>query len=164
MLDSGSMKAGEGLLMKVNPPLRDKRDVSLLREQLSRGMIDVLETDHAPHTLEEKKAPPYCSGMPELDTFSGFISRVNSDFGIPWGQIVSMTSRNASRIFGLGSRDMKAGGPATLTLLDMEPAVVRRESLKTKCGWSPYEGMTFPGSCKATIIGGNVAYLREHTG
>ena len=155
ILDSEMMagRAG-GLLLKINPPLRGPDDAAGLRSLLTSGRISWLETDHAPHLLHEKLNPPYCSGVPELDTFAGFVCHLNRELGIPWDRIASLTSLNAARAFGLGSRAIEPGNEANMTLLELSPQAVERGRLKTACGWSPYEGMAFPGRCCGTVIAG----------
>jgi len=154
-----TMKSGS--LLKVNPPLREKRHSDMLIRKLGDGGIAWLESDHAPHCLEEKLSLPFASGVPELDTYSGFVTSLYQGYGMPWQRIAEVTSQNAARVFGLGPRSISPGSVADLTLIDMKPSDVRKESLRTKCGWSPYEGMAFPGRCKATVISGNVAYASE---
>ncbi len=150
-----------GLYYKVNPPLRKREKVQALVKELYDGNIDWIETDHAPHTVSEKLNAHFFSGLPGLDNYSNFITALNIHFRIPLDDLLRMTSFNAAKAFGLPDREIKAGNEANLTLLDMNPETVERKSLKTKCGWSPYEGMHFPGRCKATIIKGKVAYLAK---
>jgi dihydroorotase len=160
MLTRESMKAkSRGLYLKVNPPLRSGKDVIGLTGHLVKGDVDWIETDHAPHTINEKLNHPFCSGMPELDTFSNFAAGLNRDFGLSWSEIAMLTSMKAEKVFRLKRRGTRPGNEATLTLLDLRPETIERKNLKTKCGWSPYEGMTFPGRCKATIVSGEIAYL-----
>jgi len=152
-------KKSRGLYYKVNPPLRSREAVFGLVRQLLVGNVDWIETDHAPHTVNEKLNAPFASGMPELDTYSNFIAALNMHFQIPWDDIVSLTSLNAVKSFGLKRRGIESGDEANLTLLDMKSEIIKRGNMRTKCGWSPYEDMTFPGRCKATVVDGKVAYL-----
>ncbi len=150
-----------GLYYKVNPPLRKREKVQALVKELYDGNIDWIETDHAPHRLSEKLNAPFFSGLPGLDNYANFIAALNIHFRMPFDNLVNITSFNAVKAFKLPGREIKAGNEANLTLLDMRPETVERKDLKTKCGWSPYEGMNFPGRCKATIINGKVAYLAK---
>jgi dihydroorotase len=150
-----------GLYLKVNPPLRKRVDMEGLMARLSAGKVDWIETDHAPHTVAEKVGAPYMSGMPELDTYSAFVTKLIGEFRFPFSDILKITSQNAAASFGLGKRVIEKGEPATMTLLDMRPETVQKRTLRTKCGWSPYEGMEFPGRCKATIVGGNITYAER---
>ncbi len=147
-----------GLYCKVNPPLRRREEMEGLMRRLSAGRIDWIETDHAPHTLNDKLNSPFMSGMPELDTYGNFIAKLIREFRFPFSDIHRLTSANAAAAFGLGKRIIEEGAPATMTLLDMNPETIARKNMRTNCGWSAYEGMDFPGRCKATIVNGKVAY------
>jgi len=74
LLSNDLMKNSKGLLYKVNPPLRTVNDAHTMIEYLRKGIIDVVETDHAPHTLQEKLNPPYMSGFPGLPFFPHFLN------------------------------------------------------------------------------------------
>jgi len=100
MWDSSMMNRSDGLIYKMNPPLRDEQRVIQLRQQLLEGMIDVVETDHAPHTAEEK-APPLCmSGYPSLNLYRYFITKFLPELGLTQTQIKALTRDNALNIFG----------------------------------------------------------------
>ncbi|MBN2330783.1 MAG: dihydroorotase family protein [Candidatus Aenigmarchaeota archaeon] len=162
LLSSEIMKRkSRGLYYKVNPPLRTEQAVLGLVRKLLTGSIDWIETDHAPHTINEKLSAPFASGLPELDTFSNFIAALGRHYGVPWDDVLKLTSLNAVKAFGLPSREIKPGNAANMTLIDMNPETIEREDLKTNCGWSPYEGMTFPGRCRAVIIDGEPLVLKD---
>jgi len=148
----------KGLYCKVNPPLRKREKMEGLMRLLAAGKIDWIETDHAPHTLNDKLNAPFLSGMPELDTYGNFVSKLIREFRFPFSDILRITSANAAGTFGLGKREIREGAPATMSLLDMKPETISRKSLRTNCGWSAYEGMEFPGRCRATIVNGKIAY------
>jgi dihydroorotase len=159
MLDRDAAGNGkQGLLLKVNPPLRDGASVRGLRQALLAGKVRWIETDHAPHRLEEKLSPPYASGVPGLDTYSNFVSYMIGKLHVPLPEAAALTSMNAAALFGLPQAQISPGSPANLTLIDMQPETVSSKHLRTRCGWSPYEGTTFPGRCRATIVGGEVVY------
>jgi dihydroorotase len=147
-----------GLLLKVNPPLRDGASVKGLRQALIDGKVRWIETDHAPHRPEEKLSPPHASGMPGLDTYANFVSYMIEELHMPLPEVAALTSMNAASLFGLPSSQIGPGSAADLTLIDMKPEIVNSKYLKTRCGWSPYEGTTFPGRCRATIVGGEIIY------
>ncbi len=158
LLNSEMMKKkSRGLYYKVNPPLRSRDAVFGLVRKVLTGNVAWIESDHAPHTLDEKLNAPFASGIPELDTFSNFVAALIRHFQLPWEEIVKITSLNAADTFGLGDRQVEAGNEANLTLLDMKPEIIERKNMLTKCGWSPYEDMTFPGRCKAIISGGELS-------
>jgi len=157
-----SMKSkSKGLYLKVNPPLRSEEDRRGMMRALFTKKIDWLETDHAPHTAGQKLNSPFASGVPGLDNYANAVTSLNTDYGIPFPDLAGLTSLNAASAFHLGDMTLKAGNRANLTLIDMKPETFQRKSVRSKCGWSPYEGREFPGRCKATIVGGNVAYMER---
>jgi dihydroorotase len=149
-------------LMQMNPPLRELADKQAMLAALRDGTLDYLATDHAPHTLEEKARG--VSGQPHLDTYGPFVTWLIVEQGFTPQQVARFCSANpgefvnpycAPRKFGR----IEAGYSAALTVLNLSrPTTIRRDDLKTKCGWSPFEGVTFPGSVEAVIFDG----LRLH--
>ncbi|RMG32794.1 MAG: amidohydrolase, partial [Planctomycetota bacterium] len=144
--------------MQMNPPLRSPADRRAMIEALRDGTLDYLATDHAPHTIEENRRG--ISGQPHLDTFGPFVTWLIVDQGFPPERIAAVCSANpgafvnpyaAPRKFGR----IAPGYTASLTVLNLRrPITVRREELWTKCGWSPFEGVTFPGSVEAVFVRG----------
>lgn len=100
MLTTRDMETRGGLLLKSNPPLREPEDAHGLLEKVSRGMVDFIETDHAPHALSEKLNPPYLSGIQSLERYSELISWLLEN-GVSEKLIDEMTSKNISRVFGV---------------------------------------------------------------
>lgn len=143
--------------MQMNPPLRGPADRTALIAALRDGTLDYLATDHAPHTLEEKARG--MSGQPHLDTFGPFVTWLIAEQRFTPEQAAVFCCVNPGRFvepfapirFGR----VAPGYAASLTVLNMKrPATIRREDLKTKCGWSPFEGVTFPGSVEAVYCAG----------
>lgn len=144
--------------MQMNPPLRSVADRLAMLAALREGTLDYLATDHAPHTLAEKEAG--ISGQPHLDTYGPFVTWLLLDQGFRPEEAARFCCINpgnfvnpytAPRKFG----KIEPGYTASLTVLNLErPATIRREDLKTKCGWSPFEGITFPGSVEAVFVNG----------
>jgi len=89
----------DGWLYKTNPPLRDEADLEGLRKQLRLGMIDWIETDHAPHPVGEKIYPPYASGFPSLYLWKEFIEQQEPILGLTPEQIRKLTSENVLEAF-----------------------------------------------------------------
>jgi dihydroorotase len=146
------------LYYKANPPIRTAEKVSGLYKYLRKESFGWIESDHAPHKITEKLEPPYMSGMPNLDTYSNFICKINRDFDISWGHISALTSCNIAKAFGFETVGIEIGKPADLTCLSFEMETIKRKNLRTNCGWSPYEEFIFPGRTKATIVNGNIVY------
>ena len=138
---------------RVKPEIGDEEDRSALMTALKNGTIDMLSTDHAPHTLEDKqKGVP---GFPGLDTYSNIVSWLIADQGITPERIVELTSINPAKHLGI-STGIKEGLPANLTILDMQKETVEKKDLQTKCRWSPYENHEFPGRAIYTIYQGKI--------
>ncbi len=149
--------------LQMNPPLRTVADREALIAGLKDGSIDYLATDHAPHTREEKEKGT--SGVPHLDTYGPFVTWLMANHGFSPQDVARVAAENPARFvrpylrpeLGQGFGRIAKGYVGSLTVIDPHaPTVVRREDLKTKCGWSPFEGVTFPGSVYATIIRGKV--------
>src|SRR5580700_4972030 len=147
--------------MQMNPPLRGPSDRTVLLEALRNGELDYLATDHAPHTLAEKQNPQKCpSGQPHLDTYGPFVTWLIVECGFTPERIAAVCCDNPGQFVnpyasGLKFGRIEPGYTASLTVLNLaRPTQVTREHLKTKCGWSPFEGLTFPGSVEAVFIRG----------
>jgi dihydroorotase len=143
--------------MQMNPPLRSRPDRAAMLEALRDGTADYLATDHAPHTIPEKGKG--VSGQPHLDTYGPFVTWLLVEQGFTPQRIAEVCSANpgafvnAFRPEKLGR--LLPGYVGSLTVLDLKrPTVVRREDLRTRCGWSPFEGVTFPGGVAAVFVRG----------
>jgi len=149
--------------LQMNPPLRSEEDRIALIAALKSGLVDYVATDHAPHTLDEKIAG--ASGVPHLDTLGAFATWLMSEHNFSTANIARVFSYNPGRFvreflpesLGKGFGSIEPGYVGSLTVLDpMKPYLVTRESVKTKCGWSPFEGYSLPGSVQCTVIRGKV--------
>jgi dihydroorotase len=143
--------------MQMNPPLRGPADRAALLQALRDGTADYLATDHAPHTLAEKAAG--MSGQPHLDTFGPFVTWLMVEQGFRAERIAAICSANPGAFVNPYQKEkfgrLLPGYVGSLTVLDLQkPITIRREDLKTKCGWSPFEGVTFPGSVAAVFVRG----------
>jgi len=146
--------------MQMNPPLRGPSDRAVLLEALRNGELDYLATDHAPHTLAEKQGAKRPSGQPHLDTYGPFVTWLLVERGFTPERIAAVCCDNPGQFVnpyagGLKFGRIAPGYTASLTVLNLSrPTKVTRENLKTKCGWSPFEGLTFPGSVEAVFVRG----------
>jgi len=161
--DDGDITAANAPWLQMNPPLRSPSDRLAMIAALRDGTIDYIATDHAPHTLEENAKG--ISGVPQLDTYGAFATWLMAEHGFSSGDIARVCAYNPGRFvneflpqsFGKGYGSVEPGYVGSLTILDLrKPYLVMRESVKTKCGWSPFEGFEFPGSVRATVVRGNV--------
>ena len=147
-----------GTLAQMNPPIREARHREGLWAALEAGIVDVVGSDHAPHTREEKAGdyPATPSGMPGVQTLLPLLLDHLNAGRLTLERLVDLTSAGAQRIYGLaGKGRIAVGYDADLTLVDLS---ARREItgdwLASKCGWSPFEGMTVTGWPAATVIRG----------
>lgn len=147
--------------MQMNPPLRSPADRKAMVAALRDGTLDYIATDHAPHTREENAKG--ISGQPHLDTYAPFVTWLLVEQGFTPERIAEVCSANPGRFVNPYTAPKKfgrieAGYVASLTVLNLRrPTTIRREDLKTKCGWSPFEGVTFPGSVEAVWLDGRLA-------
>lgn len=146
-------RLGPFALMK--PPLLSKKDQDNLWDSLDK--IDMISTDHAPHTLEEKKAeaPPF--GVPGLETTLPLMLMSVAKGRLTINRLIEMTSINPRRIFKLPLQ------PDTFVLVDFSKTYkIGKKKLFTKCGWTPFKGMTGRGEIKKVVIRGKVIYQDGH--
>ena len=144
--------------MQMNPPLRGIDDRLAMLAALRDGTLDFLATDHAPHTIEENLKG--ISGQPHLDTFGAFVTWLILQQDFTPELAAAFCSMNpgefvnpfvAPKKFGR----IEPGSTASLTVLNLKrPITIERDQLKTKCGWSPFDGVTFPGSVEAVFVDG----------
>jgi dihydroorotase len=150
--------------MQMNPPLRAPADRLAMLAALRDGTLDYLATDHAPHTLAEKARG--ISGQPHLDTYGAFVTWLIAEQGFRPEQVAVFCSVNPGRFVNPYTAPKKFGRiepgyAASLTVLNMRrPVTIVRENLFTKCGWSPFEGVTFPGSVEAVFVNGQALHRR----
>ncbi len=154
-------RAKRGAFMKVNPPVATVSDRAFLWEALRSGKIDMMATDHAPHTIEEKnqgmKGAP--SGLPGVEfALPLLLDAVNTE-KLSLATLVDIMCTRPAQRFGLPKGEIKVGLDADLTVLDMslQKKIVRSE-VASKCGWSPYEGMTLQGWPVMTFVRGRLQF------
>lgn len=153
---------GYNTATKVNPPLRGAADVVAVREGLADGTIDVIATDHAPHTAEEKdveyeRAP---NGLVGLETALGLVWTVLVHGGVlSPGQAVAKMSINPARILGIEKGPLAAGAVADITVLDPDCQwVVDPSKFYSKGRNTPFAGMKLRGLPVLTLVDGRVVY------
>jgi len=154
--------AEKGTHIKWNPAVKTEKDRLGLWEALLDDRIDVLATDHAPHTLEEKnnvytKAP---SGGPLVQHAVTAILEKVKEGVISIEKAVEKMSHNPAKLFQIEKRGfIKEGYFADLVLIDTnKPQIVSKDNILYKCGWSPFEGTTFSSSITHTFVNGNLIY------
>jgi dihydroorotase len=147
-----------GTLAQMNPPIRSGAHRDGLWHWLGQGVVDVIGSDHAPHTLEEK-ARPYPespSGMPGVQTLLPLMLTHVAAGRLTLGRLVDLLCEGPRRLFGLrGKGRIAAGEDADLTVVDLKARwTIEPAWLESRCGWSPFEGMEMVGRPAGTIIRG----------
>ncbi|WP_029351490.1 dihydroorotase [Bosea sp. 117] len=147
-----------GSLVQMNPPVREARHRAALWDALSEGVVDVLGSDHAPHTLEEK-AKPYPdspSGMTGVQTLVPMmLDHVNAG-RLSLERFVDLSSAGPARIFDIATKGRIAVGyDADFTVVDLKRReTIRNEWIASKAGWTPYDGVEVTGWPIGTLIRG----------
>ncbi|MBN2518696.1 MAG: dihydroorotase family protein [Candidatus Altiarchaeota archaeon] len=151
-----------GAFAKMNPPLRAAEDRKALIDGLVSGAIDIVATDHAPHTLEEKedeflKAP---AGVPGVETMLPLLLNMVNNRFLRLEDVIRVAAENPARIFSIKNKGRVTGGyDADLVIVDLKKGYkISNDDLLTKCAWSPFDGMRVKGKVEKTIVGGEVVY------
>jgi dihydroorotase len=154
--------ASKGSKIKWNPAVKTKKDREGLWKALNEGRIDVIATDHAPHTLEEKnnvytKAP---SGGPLVQHALEALFEMHRKGYITVEKLVEKVAHNPAILFEIKERGyIREGYKADLVLINPNaPWTVTKENIAYKCGWSPFEGTTFRARVTHTFVNGHLAY------
>jgi len=152
----------KGSFIKWNPSVKFEEDRIALMEALVNDKIDVIASDHAPHTIEEKqnkylKCP---SGGPMVQhTFNVMLSLVNRELTLQ--KIVEKMCHNPAKCFNIHKRGfIREGYFADLVMFDYDKKyTVNQDNIFYKCGWSPLEGVEFKGVITHTFVNGNLAFV-----
>ena len=147
-----------GNLIQMNPPVRDKRHRDGVWKGIDQGIVDVLGSDHAPHTLEEKQKPYPASpsGMTGVQTLVPImLDHINAG-RLTLERFVDLSSHGPNRIFGMARKGRIAVGyDADLTIVDMKRReTITHEQAGSKAGWTPYHGKTVTGWPIGTFVRG----------
>ncbi|MDH3742459.1 MAG: dihydroorotase [Hyphomicrobiales bacterium] len=147
-----------GALVQMNPPVRDASHQAALWQGIASGVADILGSDHAPHTLEEKQKPyPQSpSGAPGVQTLVPvMLDHINAG-RMTIERFVDMTSHGPNRLFQIAGKGRIAEGyDADFTIVDMKAErTITNDWIESRCGWTPYDGVTVKGWPAGTIIRG----------
>ncbi|MEE2000841.1 dihydroorotase [Alkalimonas sp. MEB108] len=149
-----------GSLAQMNPPVRDSKHQQGLWQGIADGTVDILGSDHAPHTLEEKSRPypDSPSGMTGVQTLLPVMLNHVAAGKLSLQRLVDLTSSNPARIFGLrGKGRIAVGYDADFTLVDLNAQrTIDNSWIASKAGWTPYHGEQVTGWPIATIIAGRL--------
>jgi len=142
----------------MNPPVRDAAARAGLWHWLGQGVVDVIGSDHAPHTLEEKarEYPASPSGMPGVQTLLPIMLDHVAAGRLSLARLVDLTSTGAARLFGIvGAGRIAVGQSASLTVVDLAARwTIDTPWLASRAGWSPFTGMEVTGRPIGTIVRG----------
>ena len=152
-----------GSLIQMNPSIKTKTDNQKLWQALLDGQIQVVATDHAPHTLEEKKQsyPASPSGLPAVENYFSLLLDRASRGECSWEQIASWTSDAPARVWGIvGKGRIAVGYDADLVLVNPdEKRTIENAKQQTKSKWSPWAGETLRGWPTQVFVDGRTVYL-----
>ena len=152
----------KGTLVKWNPAIKTKNDQEAILQGVLSDRIDVIATDHAPHTIEEKnntyfKAP---SGGPLVQHSLVALLEMHKQGKISIEKIIEKAAHNVATLFQIEKRGfIREGYYADLVIADTnKPWTVAKDNILAKCGWSPFEGTTFNSQVLHTLVSGHLAY------
>jgi len=148
--------------IKCNPAIKTRMDRDAIRQALLDGRIDVIGTDHAPHTLDEKCNSYFAApaGLPLVQHALPMVLELYHKHLLSLELIVEKTSHGPARLFNIPDRGyIREGYWADLVLVDLDAHErVEREDIRYKCGWSPVEGRVFDSTIESTFVNGHLAY------
>jgi dihydroorotase (multifunctional complex type) len=147
---------------KISPPLRSSQDVNGLWAALGRGTVDMISTDHSPHTAEEKARDEIWEcpgGFPGVETSLPLMLDQVSRGRLDLPKLALLMSTNPAKIFGLYPRKgvLRPGSQADIAVVDLHREwEIRGSDLHSKCGWTPFEGRKVKGAIKYTVLSGKI--------
>jgi len=150
-----------GTLAQMNPPIRTKDHQDVLWKRLLDGTVDVLGSDHAPHTLKEKQKPypESPSGLTGVQTMLPIMLDHVNNKKLTFQKLVELLSINPCKIFNIKKRgEIKEGYYADLTVIDMKLNFkITNDWIASRCGWTPFNNKTIKGFPVGTIVNGKIA-------
>jgi len=142
-----------GSFAKMRPPLRSKKDQDVLWGGLRRGLIDIITSDHAPHTIREKKSEDPPNGVPGLETTLPLLLTAVNEKRLTFTQVKRLLFENPRKIFKINQP------PNTYIEIDpKEKWIIQNRHLYTKCGWSPFNGFRIHGRLKRVFLKGKKVF------
>jgi dihydroorotase len=149
-----------GTYAQMNPPIRDESHRQALWAAVREGVIDVIGSDHAPHTREEKDKiyPDTPSGMPGVQTLVTLLLDHVAKGNLSLERFVDLTASGPQRIFGIaGKGRIACGYDADFTIVDLNlTRTIENRWIASRCGWTPFDGMKTKGWAVATILRGQI--------
>ena len=152
----------KGNLIKCNPAIKDARHKNALRKALNTGELDIIATDHAPHTWEERQQGYWSapSGLPLVQHPLLILFELAQEGVLTLEKIAEKTAHAVADCFQIEERGyIREGYWADLAIVDLQkPTLVDKSNLHFQCGWSPLEGKKFSASIDSTFVSGHLAY------
>jgi dihydroorotase len=149
-----------GTYAQMNPPIRDESHRQALWQAVREGVIDVIGSDHAPHTRAEKDKiyPDTPSGMPGVQTLATLLLDHVNQGNLTLERFIDLTASGPQRIFGIAGKGRIARGyDADFTIVDMGlTRTIENKWIASTCGWTPFDGMKTKGWPVATILRGRI--------
>ena len=149
-----------GTFAQMNPPIRKKEHYDRLWVAVKNSIVDVLGSDHAPHSIEDKKKryPASPSGMPGVQTILPIMLNHINNEKLSLEQLIKLMCENPCKIFGIKNKGyIKEDYDADLTIVDMnKEQTIKDEMIASKCGWTPFNNFTVKGFPVATIVNGKI--------
>jgi dihydroorotase len=162
-----------GTLAQQNPPIRDKRHLEKLWQAVLDRTVDIIGSDHAPHTLAEKNKPypESPSGFPGVQTLLPIMLNHVSQMRLPLERLVELITENPRKMFNVRNKGrIQVGYDADFTVIDLKKQKeITNKWIASKCGYTPFDGMQVTGWPTHTILKGEIAMqddqvIRAHTG
>lgn len=151
-----------GAFIKCNPAIKKASDRAALIKAVAEGRIDIIATDHAPHTLEEKTGTYFktAASLPLVQYALPSVLEKVQDKQLSLEKVVQVTSHNVADRFRVIDRGyLREGYWADITIVDMDKGITDTpETVLYKCDWSPFDGFTFRSSIDTTIVNGEIVY------
>lgn len=149
-----------GSFSQMNPPIREIRHLKGLWKGIDDGVVDIIGSDHAPHTIEEKNKPyPECpSGMPGVQTLLPIMLNHVNNGKLSLFKLCQLISTNPSKLFKVQNKgEIKLNNDADLTIIDMNKEVkITNDMMANKSGWTPFNNKIVKGWPIMTIVNGNI--------
>ncbi len=154
-----------GTLSQMNPPIRNKIHQNGLWEGINEGVVNVIGSDHAPHTIKEKNLnwPKSPSGLPGVQTTLHIMLHHVNKGKITLEKVIELLAYNPAKIYKIKQKgQLKKGFDADITIIDLNKTyIIKNKDMAYKCGWTPFDGMNIKGDIFATIINGKIKMMNK---
>ena len=154
-----------GTKSQMNPPIRNRSHQNGLWNGIHNGIVNVIGSDHAPHTIEEKKLnwPNSPSGLPGVQTTLHIMLNHVNKGKITLKKVIELLSYNPAKIYKIKNKgQIKKNFDADITIIDLNKTyIIKNKDMAYKCGWTPFDGMKVKGDVFATLINGKIKMINK---